>query len=69
MILTINFPNDRDYTSFRYPGGEVQVRLSNVIFELVKHPKVEEIYVFAKITNGEIVELAQLINAIRGAFV
>jgi ribose-phosphate pyrophosphokinase len=69
MNLTINFPGDADgpVKMFRYPGGEVQVRLTEEIVHLMKHPKVERIHVVAKITDGEIVALAQLLNAIKGA--
>lgn len=68
-ILTINFPEGegREFKMFRYPGGEVQVRLTEEIIGLMKHPAVEKIHVVARIRDGEIVALAQLMSAIRGA--
>ena len=67
MIVTINFPNDEQFKMFRYPGGEVQVRLTEKTANLLKHPKVEKVDVVARIRDGEIVALAQLLDAIKGA--
>ena len=69
MILTISFPEgiNREFKMFRYPGGEVQVRLTEEIVNLVKHPKVERIHVVARIRDGEIMAMAQLLNTIKAA--
>lgn len=69
MNLTINFPehDSSAFTAFFYPGGEIHVRLTKEIFELVKHPAVESIHVVARIRDGGIVALAQLLNALKAA--
>lgn len=61
MITTINYPEDngKTFEMFRYPAGEVQVRLINEI------PHENEVHVFARIKDGEIMGLAQLVDAIR----
>lgn len=62
---TIRIPEDRGlkYDMFRYPAGEVQVRL--VQKEIEELRIADEIRVVARITNGDIIELALLTDAIQ----
>lgn len=64
MIYTIKMPQDQGliYESFRYPAGEVQVRIKPEVIALIQ--KADEIHVWATIKNGEIMELAQLTSAL-----
>lgn len=66
MIETIRYPSDEGslYNQFRYPGGEVQVRL--IPEECQKLSDAKAVHITATIKDGEIVALAQLTNAIRG---
>ena len=62
-IFTIKMPQDKDvkYESFRYPAGEVQVRLKpEFVLEL---KQADEVHVWATIKNGEVMELAQLVSS------
>jgi ribose-phosphate pyrophosphokinase len=63
----INFPEDNGtkYISFRYPAGEYQVSLTDETADLIK--KADRVIVFARIQNGEIMELAQLTSALKTA--
>jgi ribose-phosphate pyrophosphokinase len=65
MIYTIRYPEDagRLYEEFRYPGGEVQVRLLPAQIQEVA--RASEIHVWATIRDGEIIALAQLTDALR----
>jgi ribose-phosphate pyrophosphokinase len=69
MNFIIKYPEDKlgAFDMFRYPGGEVQVRLGTVVTDQIKNPIVETVTVVARITDGDIVPVAQLLNAIRGA--
>ena len=66
MFLTLNYPNGNgtQYDMFRYPAGEVQVRLKEHTIDLLKSKHTDSVHLIARITNGEIMELAQLIDAI-----
>lgn len=66
-IEIIHFPQDegKKYMQFRYPAGEVQVRFNPSCLQALS--EADEVYVYAKITDGEIMALAQLTNVIRGA--
>lgn len=62
----VNMPKDKGvkYDSFRYPGGEVQVRLKADQLELIKQS--DQFIVTAHINNGDIMELASMTSAING---
>ena len=62
--VTIHFPQDEGklYKQFRYPGGEVQVRLLFETCRILDDAK--KVYVYASVTDGEVVALAQLLTAI-----
>lgn len=62
----IHFPQDEGlkYMQFRYPAGEVQVRLNPSVLHSLS--EADEVCVYAKINDGEIMALAQLTNAIKG---
>jgi ribose-phosphate pyrophosphokinase len=64
MNYYITMPDDEDikYKQFRYPGGEVQVRLLPSEIEAVK--TAEHLHVAANITDGDIMPLALLTNAL-----
>jgi len=66
MITTISYPegNGEAYEQFRYPGGEVQVRLFRPTINAIK--AADEIHVVARIRDGEVMGLAQLTSAIQG---
>lgn len=66
-VYKISMPEELGvkYWSFRYPAGEVQVRILPSEIEKVKEAK--EIEVTARITNGEVMELGMLSSAILGA--
>lgn len=66
MSVRINYPESVNvhYKSFRYPAGEVQVRLFPETVELLKEHK--SVQVVARITNGDLIELAMLMDAIDG---
>jgi phosphoribosylpyrophosphate synthetase len=68
MFATIEFPdqNNHLFKMFRYPGGEVQVRIDPVIVDLIRKKSITEVHVRARIKDGEIMAVAQLIDAIRG---
>jgi ribose-phosphate pyrophosphokinase len=61
MILTIRYPEDEGkyFEMFRYPGGEVQVRLINTDYSFLTN-----VHVVARIKNGEIMGLVQLTDAL-----
>lgn len=67
MFATINYPesNGTQYEQFRYPGGEVQVRLTEKQVVVLQSEHIHEVHVVARITDGEIMALAQLIDAVR----
>lgn len=52
------------YEEFRYPGGEVQVRILDSEHETIKEADI--LTIVAAITDGDIMPLAMLTNAIRG---
>lgn len=70
-IYSINIPGDREfitpelnkYEMFKYPAGELQVRLKEDQIKLLE--EAEEIRVTARITNGQVMELALLSDAIQ----
>lgn len=67
MNFIINYPEGRahdQFEMFRYPGGEVQVRLTESAAMLVKNPVVETITVVARITDGDPVPVLQLLDAL-----
>lgn len=65
-MYAIHMPEDKGvrYEEFRYPAGEVQVRLLDS--ELAKVAEADEIIVWARITTGDILALAMLKDAIEG---
>ena len=67
MFATINYPEGAgtQFEMFRYPGGEVQVRLTPKQIEVLKCQPLSEVHVQARIKNGEIMTVVQLIDAIR----
>jgi ribose-phosphate pyrophosphokinase len=70
MILTFNFPENTgldQFNMFRYPGGEVQVRLTELAVRYLTrlNPETDNVIVIARIQDGEIVSIAQLLDAIR----
>jgi ribose-phosphate pyrophosphokinase len=70
MNFIIQYPEGRatdQFEMFRYPGGEVQVRLTESAAMLVKNPVCEKVIVVARITDGDITPVAQLLDAVRGA--
>lgn len=69
MNQIIQYPGDanRQFEKFRYPGGEVQVRLKPEYATSLKNPAVEKVTIVARIIDGDIIPVAQLINAVRGA--
>lgn len=62
----IRVPSDRDkkYTMFKYPAGELQVRIKPE--EFIAVASADSIEVTARLTDGEIMELALLASAIGG---
>jgi ribose-phosphate pyrophosphokinase len=60
----IHMPEDKGvkYDSFRYPGGEVQVRIRKDQFDEVK--AADSLRVTARITSGEVMELGLLTTAL-----
>lgn len=64
MICTIKYPEDAGtkFEMFRYPAGEVQVRLFPEQLQLIG--TASNVIVFATIKDGEIMAVAQLIDAI-----
>lgn len=68
MIFTFHFPGgeNRQYKQFKYPGGEVQVRLTDSFLKILKDKTLYEVRVVARVQDGEIVALAQLIDSIKG---
>lgn len=64
ITYKISIPDDRGikYTSFKYPGGEIQARLNVLEIPLIQ--SCDELRVTCKITDGEIGELAQLTDAV-----
>lgn len=66
LRYTVDMPRDKGvkYDSFRYPGGEVQVRLKADQLELIKQS--DQLIVTAHINNGDIMELASMTSAING---
>lgn len=69
MNQIIQYPGDanRQFEKFRYPGGEVQVRLKPEYAASLKNPAVEKVTIVARIIDGDIIPVAQLINAVRSA--
>jgi ribose-phosphate pyrophosphokinase len=68
MYTTINFPEGKatgEFEMFRYPGGEVQVRLDEHMVNVLYAPGITGVRVVARIYDGEITALAQLIDAIK----
>lgn len=68
MPYNHGYRNDgpKSYTSFSYPGGEKQVRLTQpALFKLAYS---DEVFVVARITSGEIMELALLADAVHENF-
>ena len=65
MFSTISFPEGKDtqFEMFRYPGGEVQVRLTPKQIEVLR--SVQQVHVVARIKDGEIMAVAQLLDAIK----
>ena len=65
-MLIIDFPGglNTQFKMFRYPGGEVQVRLTDTSVCALQQ-NTDKIHVVARITDGEIVALAQLLDAIK----
>lgn len=66
MNFIIQYPEDKTtkFEMFRYPGGEIQVRLTPKTALELKNPIVEEVIVVARITDGDIIPVLQLIDAI-----
>lgn len=64
MTYQIFYPQhkDRKYESFRYPAGEVQVRIMEDQFAAIS--AAEHWQVIARISDGEIMEVAQLVDAL-----
>jgi ribose-phosphate pyrophosphokinase len=64
VIYTIRYPQDQGikYEQFRYPAGEIQVRL--LPEQVSEITKAESVHVWATIRDGEIMGLAQLTNAL-----
>ena len=67
MNFIIQYPEGKatKFEMFRYPGGEVQVRLTPKTVLELKSPIVETVTVVARITDGDIVPVAQLVDAIQ----
>lgn len=63
MIYEINYPGEQ-YHSFKYPAGEIQVRLKLETIEAVR--KADEIRIWATIRDGNFTELLLLISALDG---
>lgn len=58
--------HDPLYETFRYPGGEAQVRFTE--HGLIELDKADEVHVVARVQNGEIMELALLADALHNNF-
>ena len=68
MNYLIQYPEDKatgKFEMFRYPGGEIQVRLTEKTAMELKSPIVETVTVVARITDGDIIPVAQLVDAIQ----
>lgn len=65
MIYTIDYPVDagKKYEEFSYPAGEKQVRI--LPDQIDKVQQAEEVLVFATITNGEVMGILLLLDAVR----
>lgn len=65
MIYTIRYPQDegKRFQMFRYPGGEVQVRL--LADQVAEIAEADEVHVWATIRDGALMGLAQLTDAIQ----
>lgn len=65
-VYRINFPEDegRKYNSFKYPAGETQVRLTHDT--CIAMSDADEVHVIARITDGDIMPLALLTDALFG---
>lgn len=63
MTYEINYPGEQ-YISFKYPAGEIQVRLKLETIKAVR--KADEIRVWATIRDGNFMELLLLMDAING---
>lgn len=63
---TVYMPFDAGvrYEQFRYPGGEVQVRILPSEHNSIR--EADELYIIASIIDGDVMPLAMLKNAIRG---
>jgi ribose-phosphate pyrophosphokinase len=70
MFATINYPEGKgkQFEMFRYPGGEVQVRLTKPQFLILTGEHyIDKVHIIARITDGDIMPVAQLIDAVKGA--
>lgn len=68
MFATIQYPEGSQhgqFQMFRYPGGEVQVRLTEKQITVLTGRGINEVHIRARIQDGEIMALAQLIDAIK----
>jgi ribose-phosphate pyrophosphokinase len=68
MFTAIEYPGGKgkQFEMFRYPGGEVQVRLTKNEIEIIKSFEYDKIIIVARIADGDIIPVAQLVNAVRG---
>jgi ribose-phosphate pyrophosphokinase len=64
MIYTIKFPEDagKKFEIFRYPGGEAQVRIKPEEIQAIT--RADEVHVWARIKDGEVMPLALLTEAL-----
>lgn len=69
MNYTIHYPEDvgKKFQMFRYPAGEVQVRFTPE--QLDEMAAADEIHIFARIKDGEIIGLAMLKDALRLSYI
>jgi ribose-phosphate pyrophosphokinase len=69
MNYTIHYPEDagKKFEMFRYPAGEVQVRFTPE--QLDEMAGADEIHIFARIKDGEIMGLAMLKDALRLSYI
>lgn len=68
MFAMINYPQGagKQYEQFRYPGGEVQVRLTAEQIDILKSVGYGNVCIVARITDGDITPVLQLVYAVRG---
>jgi ribose-phosphate pyrophosphokinase len=53
------------FDMFRYPGGEVHVRLTKAVSEELLNTAIDTVAVVARIVDGDIMPVAQLIDALK----